>query len=239
MVKYVGVVLLASAALLVVRSAQVPLECDLDSSSSISHCLKQLLIKYRGKVASQADPLRLSNYDRGAVHIWDIVVRGLSGYNVDHLSVTFPHKMQIAVKASISWSHIFADASLKARGCKRFIFKFCATVRARPHLSVGRTTGTLTTKLNVVRQPNGQLAAYASGTQVSLHLASIHVKANVRGFAGLVNRILGDPASKYATRAANKLWASKRARIQDMAKKALDKVVRENVSPHLGRLLKG
>ncbi|XP_043211677.1 uncharacterized protein LOC122376067 [Amphibalanus amphitrite] len=231
--------LLGLAALLAAGDAQDTANCDLGDPAGLSDCIKQLLVEARPKVAQEADPLRLPNNRDGDVELSNIRVHGISGYSVDGLSVSFPSDQQIAVRATISWPHINGKLDAKIRKCKKVIFKkVCVSVRGRPEVRVGRTVGSLTTTLNVHVGADGRIMVTASGTRVSLNLASIRVKANLRGAIGFFNRLFGDPASKITTKLANKWWGKNKGKIEGKARDALDKAVREKVAVHLARLLK-
>lgn len=231
--------LLASAALLVGCTALDPADCDLGDPDGLSRCIKQLLIDSRPKIAEEADPLRLPNHRDGDLSASGIVIRGIAGFSVDSLSVTFPRDQQIAVHATIAWPHLRGDLDVEVRKCKKILWKKrCLKARASPDVTVGRTRGTLRTTLNVAVAADGKVTVTASGTRVSLDLASIRVKANLRGALGLFNRLFGDPASRITTKLANKWWGKNKAKIETKAKDALDKAVREKVSAQLSRLLK-
>ena len=230
--------LLGSAAMLAGCAAQDPTNCDLGDPAGLSNCIKQLLIESRSKIAKEADPLRLPDHNKDGVQASNIRVLGISRYSVDDLDVSFPSGQKIAVSAKISWPRIKGYLNVKARKCKRIVFKLCATVRAEPEVKVGRTEGTLTTTLNINVAPDGKITVTASGTNVSLNLASISVKANLKRFIGAINRLFGDPASRIVTKKANKWWRDNKAKIEKKAKDALDKAVREKVAVHLSRLLR-
>ena len=233
------VLLLASAALLSICSAQDLDNCNLSDPTGLSRCLKGLLISARPKIAQEADPLSLANFEDGDVKGSDIVIRGIAGYRVGQLSVSFPADRQVAVHATIAWPRIKGNLKAEVRKCKKILWKrICIRVRGRPEVTVGRTVGSLNTTLNVVVASNGQISVRARGTSVSLNLASIRIKANLRGVLGLFNRLFGDPASRITTRLANKWWRNNKSKIENKAKRALEKVVKEKLSLQLSRLLK-
>ena len=231
--------LLASAALLAGCVAQPLDECDLGDPDGLSRCIKQLLDDSRPKIRQEADPLHLPNHNDGDLSASNIVVTGIAGYSVDRLSVSFPRDQQIGVVASIAWPHLRGDLDVRVRKCKKILWKRrCVSVRARPDVHVGRTVGTLRTTLAVDVAPDGKVSVTARGTSVSLNLASVRVKANVRGAIGFFNRLFGDPASRITTKLANKWWRNNKGKIEAKARDALDKAVREKVSVQLSRLLK-
>ena len=213
--------------------------CDLGDPAGLSSCIKRLLADARPKVAEKADPLRLPDHKDGDLSASNIVIRGIADYSVEALTVTFPGSQQIAVRATIAWPRLRADLDATLKKCKRILFKRrCFRLRARPDVTVGRTAGTLTTTLAVQVAAGGQLTVRASDTKVTLSLARPRVKANLRGFVGFLNRIFFDPASRISTKLANKWWRKNKSKIQTKASNALDKIVRDELSVHLGRLLK-
>ena len=231
--------LLLLAALLTLSWAQDLDHCDLSDPAGLSRCIKKLLIDSRPKIAQEADPLRLDNFRDGDVEGSNIRITGISGYSVDQLSLTFPRDQQIKVSARLSWPRIIGKLDAKIRKCKKILWKKrCITVRGRPEVTVGRTEGSLTTTLNVHVAADGKISVTATGTNVSLNLASIRIKANLRGAIGFFNRLFGDPASRITTKLANKWWRNNKTKIEGKARDALDKAVREKVSQELSKLLR-
>ena len=232
--------LLASVALLVDCAALNPADCDLGDPDGLSRCIKQLLIDSRPEIAELADPLHVAEYEDDGLKLSNIVIRGIAGFSVGNLSVTFPGDQQISVYANITWPHLRGDLDGRLRKCKRILWKKrCVTLRGRPDIFVGRTRGTLRTTLNVAVAADGKITVTTNGTDVSLDLASITVIAHLRGAVGWFNRLFKDPASKYFTKEAKKWWEKNKAqKVEKKIEKALDKVVKEKVSVHLSRLLK-
>ena len=191
--------LLASAALLAGCTALDPVDCELDDAASLSRCIKQLLINARPQIAQLADPLRVDKYKSGKLEMSNIVVRGISGFSVERLSVTLPRDRQIAVHATISWPHLRGNLDAKARRCWWIA---CITAKAKPDVTVGSARGTLRTTLNVNVARNRRVTVTASGTRVSLDLTDIKVKPNLKGAVGLFARIFSNP-TKYVTDKVN------------------------------------
>ncbi|XP_043211646.1 uncharacterized protein LOC122376045 [Amphibalanus amphitrite] len=231
--------LLGLAALLAAGDAQGTANCDLGDPAGLRDCVKQLLIEARPTVAKKVDPLRLPDQIEKNTKLTNIKVYGISGYSVDRLSVSFPSAEQMAVSATISWPHIKGKLDGWARRCiDIWITDLCASASAKPEITVGRTVGSLTTTLNVHVGGDGRITVTASGTRVSLNLASIRVKSNVSGVTGFFNRVFGDPASNYLTKKAKSLWSKHKSTIERKARDALDSAVKERLAVHLSRLLK-
>lgn len=226
------------ATLLSLVSGQPP-DCKLTDPTSLSTCIKTLLIGSRDKIKRNFDPLRFNNIQNGGLQVSDIAVRGISSFNVDNLSVSFPKPSQIAVRASISWPWVVGSLYVEVHGCRRFIFKICATVlRARPEIAVAKPSGTLTTTLNVKISPQGQVFTTASDTNVDLDLSSVRIKVNFGGIAGFLNRLSGDTVSKVLSRVTNKWWSSNKGIVEMKAREALNQVVENELSKKLGKVLK-
>jgi len=229
-----------TATLLAVAAANPAFDCDLSNPAALSGCIKRLLLESRDKVRQEADPLHLPNENKDDIETKNIVVRGIAGYEVDHLAVTFPNEQQIAVTATIAWPHIVGDLFVRIKKCKKIFWKKrCVSASAEPHVTVGRTSGTLTTTLQININEHGEISVDAKGTRVSLNLPRIHVTANIRNKVGsFLNKIIGKPADKIASKLANKWWGRNKGKIEGKARAALDKAVNDKLSVQLGDLLK-
>ncbi|XP_043189971.1 uncharacterized protein LOC122364032 [Amphibalanus amphitrite] len=240
MLRSAGPVLLL---LLAVTAAQSP-NCDIGQPEALSDCVKQLLEGLRNDVHQSSDPLRLpgSTKQDGRVTttVSDILIHGLSAYNIDHLNVEFPEGgTRLNVQATISWPRLRGNGHANAKAERRiFRKKLRASASADVEVRVSHPVGSLDVVLEIDVHPNGTIAARPLNTAVSVTLGDIDVDVHIGGLGGIVNRLIGDPVSKIATAVAEHNWKrSWRAKAERKAKEALEKAIVEKLGVQLSELL--
>ena len=230
--------------LLAVASAQQP-DCDLGNPEALNTCVKQLLEGLRNDVHQSSDPLRLEGSvkqdGRVTTTISDILIHGLSAYNIEHLNVAFPPEGEprLHVQATISWPRLRGNVHARAKAEKRIFRKRVhASASAEVEVRVDRPVGSLGATIQLEVHEDGTVAARPATTAVSVTLGDIAVDVKLGGVGGLVDRLIGNPTSKIATAVAEHQWKrSWRPKAEQRAKEALEKAIVEKLGVQLSKVL--
>ena len=236
--------LLLCAALLLASSGLVAsLACDFNDTDSLTRCVEGILADGRPALRQLLDPLPLVDINGTYRNIsWAATgarVHGLGDYRVQQLEIVHSAPLLITVRFGALWRRLLATAAGWFRVCGQvFGSRRCVSFTARPRILVFDFKASVVVYLHLAHR-DGRLKVTPTGTQIDISVPDIRVTVNLDGFLGVLDKLLQKPSDKYANRLTQEFWVSHKKTVEDMAKKHLNMLVEQHLSPKLETLLKG
>jgi len=241
-VRFVVLFLPAMAALIGLVHGQG--ECILDDEASLSACVKRLLESLRDDIHQKHDPVVIadvSGCDGSVCHtLNNIRVSGLSSYNINDLSVSFPDGQSLSVSAEINWPRLRGNLFARLEASTRiFRKKISASASANPEIRVKNPTGRLTAQIRLEIADDGTVTTIPENVDVGVTLSDIDLELNLNGLGKWVHKLIGNAGDKIGELVVERKWKREwKQKVEREAEEALEKAAREKLGPELSKLLK-
>ena len=236
--------LLSVGLLTTVGLAAAP-DCDLSSAASLTRCVRGILSDSANQPALRRllDPLPLKDINEtiGALN-WSFTgvrVHGLSEYRIEHLEIRHSEKREVTVRFAARWRRLLASGAASFSLCNQVLDKkLCVSFDARPRVRVEDLMANMETRLQFAIGGE-RLKVTPVGTRIGINVPRIYVTVNLVGFLGVSDKLLKYPSNKFAKRLAKQMWVKHRKKVEELAKKHMNRLIEKHLSPKLETLLKG